>query len=59
MPGAGANIFRGHCNVQGATDLGVDIGTLPCYYGLVDPAWRHWARVWEVEFEWLDSRFDK
>ncbi len=59
FPGTGANIFRGHCNVQGATDLGVDIGTLPLYYGLADPAWRHWSRVWEVEYEWLDSRFDK
>ena len=59
FPGTGANIFRGHCNVQGATDLGVDIGTLPLYYGLADPAWRHWGRVWEVEFDWLDSRFDK
>jgi formate dehydrogenase major subunit len=57
--GTGANIFRGHCNVQGATDLGVDIGTLPLYYGLADPAWRHWSRVWEVDFDWLDSRFDK
>ena len=59
FPGTGANIFRGHCNVQGATDLGVDIGTLPLYYGLADPAWRHWSRVWEVEFDWLDGRFDK
>ena len=58
-PGTGANIFRGHTNVQGATDLGVDIGTLPLYYGLADPAWRHWSRVWEVDFDWLDSRFDK
>ena len=32
--GNGANIFRGHCNVQGATDLGLDIVTLPLYYGL-------------------------
>ncbi|MEA2795649.1 MAG: formate dehydrogenase major subunit, partial [Bradyrhizobium sp.] len=31
--GAGANIFRGHCNVQGATDIGLDITTLPLYYG--------------------------
>jgi formate dehydrogenase major subunit len=31
--GNGANIFRGHCNVQGATDLGLDIGNLPLYYG--------------------------
>ncbi len=58
-PGLGANIFRGHTNVQGATDLGVDVVTLPLYYGLEDGAWKHWARVWEVDFEWLDSRFDK
>src|SRR4051794_37289532 len=56
--GTGANIFRGHTNVQGATDLGLDIGTLPLYYGLAQPAWRHWGRVWEVEYEWLESRFD-
>jgi formate dehydrogenase major subunit len=57
-PGMGANIFRGHTNVQGATDLGVDVVTLPLYYGLVEGAWRHWGRVWEVEYEWLQSRFD-
>ena len=32
--GTGANIFRGHTNVQGATDLGFDVTTLPGYYGL-------------------------
>ena len=32
--GGGANIFRGHDNVQGATDLGVLSHTLPGYYGL-------------------------
>jgi formate dehydrogenase major subunit len=58
-PGTGANIFRGHTNVQGATDLGLDISTLPLYYGLVEGAWRHWARVWEVEYEWLQARFDE
>jgi len=57
-PGTGANIFRGHTNVQGATDLGLDIVTLPLYYGLAEPAWRHWSRVWEEDFEWLKSRFD-
>ena len=31
--GGGTNIFRGHCNVQGATDLGVLANTLPGYYG--------------------------
>jgi formate dehydrogenase major subunit len=57
-PGNGANIFRGHCNVQGATDLGVDIVTLPLYYGLTDGAWKHWARVWDVPYEWFVDRFD-
>ena len=57
--GTGANIFRGHCNVQGATDLGLDIANLPLYYGLVEGAWRHWGRVWEVEYDWLQSRFDE
>src|SRR6266404_2344919 len=56
--GNGANIFRGHCNVQGATDLGLDITTLPLYYGLAEGAWKHWCRVWEVEYDWMSSRFD-
>lgn len=55
--GTGANIFRGHTNVQGATDLGLDIGNLPLYYGLVEGAWRHWARVWDVPYDYLLSRF--
>jgi formate dehydrogenase major subunit len=58
-PGTGANIFRGHTNVQGATDLGLDIVTLPLYYGLVEGAWRHWSRVWDVPYEWFVDRFDK
>src|SRR5215204_3290355 len=56
--GNGANIFRGHCNVQGATDLGLDIVTLPLYYGLAEGAWKHWCRVWEVDYDWMLSRFD-
>jgi len=56
--GTGANIFRGHTNVQGATDLGLDIVTLPLYYGLAEGAWRHWSRVWEVDYAWMASRFD-
>jgi formate dehydrogenase major subunit len=55
--GAGANIFRGHTNVQGATDLGLDVTTLPLYYGLSEEAWRHWCRVWEVDYDWMLSRF--
>src|SRR5438034_6869505 len=56
-PGAGANIFRGHTNVQGATDLGLDVTTLPLYYGLSEDAWRHWCRVWQVDYDWISSRF--
>jgi formate dehydrogenase major subunit len=57
-PGMGANIFRGHDNVQGATDVGLDIVTLPFYYGLVEGAWKHWSRVWEVDYNFLLGRFD-
>jgi formate dehydrogenase major subunit len=56
--GTGANIFRGHTNVQGATDLGLDIVTLPLYYGLAEGAWKHWCRVWEVDYDWMEQRFD-
>ncbi|QQP91529.1 molybdopterin-dependent oxidoreductase [Skermanella sp. TT6] len=55
--GGGANIYRGHSNVQGATDMGLDVTSLPSYYGLAEGAWRHWARVWDVEYEWLQGRF--
>ena len=57
--GGGANIFRGHDNVQGATDLGVLSHTLPGYYGLSNGAWKHWAGVWDVDFEWIQNRFDQ
>ena len=57
-PGTGANIFRGHDNVQGATDIGLDIVTLPFYYGLAEGAWKHWSRVWEVDYDYLQSRFE-
>ncbi|MGH7069445.1 MAG: molybdopterin-dependent oxidoreductase, partial [Acetobacteraceae bacterium] len=57
-PGTGANIFRGHDNVQGATDIGLDIVTLPFYYGLTEAAWQHWCRVWEVEYSWMLARFE-
>ncbi|MFQ1699696.1 formate dehydrogenase subunit alpha [Loktanella agnita] len=57
--GGGTNIFRGHDNVQGATDLGVLADTLPGYYGLSDGAWAHWARVWEEDIDWLKGRFSE
>ena len=56
--GGGANIFRGHDNVQGATDLGVLSHTLPGYYGLSNGAWGHWSRVWDLDFDWVKGQFD-
>ncbi len=57
--GGGANIFRGHDNVQGATDLGVLSHTLPGYYGISAGAWAHWARVWGEDLDWLKGQFAK
>src|SRR5688500_14970772 len=57
VAGGGTNIFRGHDNVQGATDMGLDVTTLPAYYGLVEGAWKHWCRVWDVDYEWVKGRF--
>ncbi len=55
--GGGTNIFRGHDNVQGATDMCVLSHSLPAYYGLSDGSWKHWCRVWDVDYEWMVSRF--
>ncbi len=55
--GGGTNIFRGHDNVQGATDFGVLSHTLPGYYGLKTGSWKHWARVWETDYDYLLGRF--
>jgi len=54
----GTNIFRGHDNVQGATDIGPNCHTLPGYYGLSEAAWKHWSGVWDLDYEWVSSRFD-
>ncbi len=56
--GGGTNIFRGHDNVQGATDLGVLSHTLPGYYGLSAGAWGHWGRVWGEDMDWLKGQFE-
>ncbi|OGA71966.1 MAG: formate dehydrogenase [Betaproteobacteria bacterium RIFCSPLOWO2_12_FULL_65_14] len=55
--GGGCNIYRGHDNVQGATDIGPNAQSLPGYYGLAPGAWKHWARVWNVDLDWLNKRF--
>jgi len=58
VSGGGTNIFRGHDNVQGATDFGVLSHTLPGYYGLSAGAWKHWSGVWDVDNDWIQGRFD-
>ena len=55
--GGGTNIFRGHDNVQGSTDMCILSHSLPAYYGLSDGAWKHWCRVWDVDYEWMVGRF--
>ena len=57
LPGGGTNIFRGHDNVQGATDVGPNPDSLPGYYGIAAGSWKHWANVWGVDYEWLKARF--
>src|SRR4029077_10973399 len=56
-PGKGANIFRGRTTSQAPPAPGLDIVPLPLYYGLVEGAWRHWSRVWEVPYDWFVGRF--
>jgi formate dehydrogenase major subunit len=55
--GGGTNIFRGHDNVQGATDMCVLSHSLPGYYGLAAGSWKHWARVWDVDYNYIKGRF--
>jgi formate dehydrogenase major subunit len=57
VSGGGANIFRGHDNVQGATDVGPNPDSLPGYYGLATGSWKHWAAVWGVDYEWVKKQF--
>ena len=57
VSGGGTNIFRGHDNVQGATDVGPNPDSLPGYYGLAAGAWKHWCGVWGVDYEWVKGRY--
>jgi formate dehydrogenase major subunit len=57
VSGGGANIFRGHDNVQGATDVGPNPDSLPGYYGLAEGSWKHYATVWGVDFDWIKGRY--
>lgn len=55
--GGGTNIFRGHDNVQGATDVGPNPDSLPGYFGPATGAWKHWCNVWGVDYEWVKQRY--
>jgi formate dehydrogenase major subunit len=55
--GGGTNIFRGHDNVQGATDVGPNPDSLPGYYGLATGSWKHWCAVWGVDYEWVKKQY--
>ncbi|ADB61230.1 molybdopterin oxidoreductase [Haloterrigena turkmenica DSM 5511] len=66
--GGGLQVMRGHANVQGATDLGVDASILPGYYGVDAPgSWEHWSSVWDqspwtsgsISFEDLYRNFER
>lgn len=57
VEGGGCNILRGHDNVQGATDMCCLSHTLPGYYGLSEGSWKYFAKMWNVDFNWLQGRF--
>jgi formate dehydrogenase major subunit len=57
VSGGGTNIYRGHDNVQGATDVGPNPDSLPGYYGIAAGAWRHYAAVWGVDYDWIQQQF--
>ncbi|MDY6965757.1 MAG: formate dehydrogenase subunit alpha [Halobacteriota archaeon] len=62
QPGGGCNAFRGHDNVQGATDMCVLSHWLPAYYGLTEGSWKHWVGVWNrhapITYEDMKAKFD-
>ncbi len=57
VTGGGANIYRGHDNVHGATDVGPNAQSLPVYYGLAPGSFKHWARVWNVDLDWIKKQY--
>jgi formate dehydrogenase major subunit len=57
VSGGGTNIFRGHDNVQGITDIGANPDSLPGYYGVAEGSFKHFAAAWEVDFEWIKQRY--
>ena len=59
VSGGGCNILRGHDNVQGATDMANLPDNLPGYYPKNEGSWKYFAKMWKVDFEWLQKNFIK
>ena len=57
VTGGGTNIFRGHDNVQGITDIGANPDSLPGYYGIAEGSFKHFAAAWGVDFEWIKKQY--
>ena len=55
--GGGTNIFRGHDNVQGATDVGPNPDSLPGYYGPAEGLEALRQRHGGVDFEWIKKQY--
>ena len=57
--GGGCNILRGHDNVQGASDMANAPDSLPGYYAKNEATWKYFAKMWKVDYEWLQGNFVK
>ena len=55
--GGGTNIYRGHDNVQGATDIGPNPDSLPGYYGAVARLVEALGQRLGRRLEWLKKQF--
>ena len=59
VSGGGCNILRGHDNVQGASDMANAPDSLPGYYAKNEATWKYFAKMWQVDYEWLQGNFVK
>ncbi len=59
VSGGGCNILRGHDNVQGASDMANAPDSLPGYYAKNEGTWKYFAKMWKVDYEWLQGNFVK
>ena len=59
VTGGGCNILRGHDNVQGASDMANAPDSLPGYYPKNEATWKYFAKMWQVDYEWLKGNYVK